>query len=84
MKIEILRPDAGGMGYYVAELEEPETQNKDPWGVTWFADIDKWCESTFGNQDSWGAEPDTGWKRMRNKYFFVEESQLSWFLIKWL
>jgi hypothetical protein len=83
VKIETTKPGSGGFGYYTAELEEPTIQ-EDIWGVKWFPEIDKWCEETFGPQDLWGEEPVNGWKRMRNKYFFVDDSQLTWFLIKWL
>jgi len=79
VKIETHKPYSSGLGYYVAELEELGTIN-DPW----YPDIDEWCENTFGQQDLWGEEPQTGWKRMGNKYFFVQEDKLSWFLIKWL
>jgi hypothetical protein len=83
MKIETHKAHATGMGYHVAELEEP-WPDSDSWGLHWYPDIDKWCEDTFGPQDLWGEKSVTGWKRMRNKYFFVEETTLSWFLIKWL
>jgi len=83
VKIETHKPEYAGLGYYVAELEELDTPD-DIWGIHWYTDIDKWCESTFGQQDIWGEEPVTGWKRIRNKYVFVKEDQLSWFLIRWL
>ena len=83
MKIETHKPETTGMGYYVAELLELDTEN-DPWGRTWYPEIDAWCTDTFGQQDAWGEEPNTGWKCLRNKYFFVKEDQLSWFLIRWL
>jgi hypothetical protein len=84
MKIETQKPAEDGMGYYVAELEEPADSGKDPWGAEWYRDIDEWCKTTFGHQDLWGEEPCTGWKRMRNKYFFVDEDKLAWFLLRWL
>lgn len=85
MKIETQKPDSGGLGYFVAELEEPAWIDIDDiWGLRWFPEIDEWCENTFGPQDLWGEEPVSGWKRMRTKYVFVKEDQLSWFLIKWL
>lgn len=83
MRIELLNPDNGGAGYYVAQLEEPETTVV-PWGWDWYPDIDIWCETTFGQEDLWGQEPLSGWKRMRNKYFFVEENQLTCFILRWL
>lgn len=82
MRIEIHKPDESGAGYHVAELEEPETTD-DPWGIKWFPEIDQWCEETFGKQDFWGSSIVSGWKRMRNKYFFTDEDKLSWFVIKW-
>lgn len=86
MKIEVHKPHEAGYGYYVAEMEEPRGDEliNDAWGFNWFPDIDAWCESTFGQQDYWGEEPQNGWKRMRNKYYFTNEDKLSWFLIKWL
>lgn len=82
MKIEIHKSDSTGLGYYAAELEEVDN-SYDIWGIDWYPDIDQWCKDTFGQQDFWGEEPVTGWKRMRNKYFFVKEDQLAWFLIRW-
>lgn len=82
MRIELLNPDNGGAGYYVAQLEEPDTSPI--WGWDWYPDIDIWCETTFGQEDLWGQEPLSGWKRMRNKYFFVEENQLTCFILRWL
>lgn len=81
MHIKVLTPDTGGVGYYVAELDEPYPL---PciW-ETWYPDVDEWCENTYGEEDMWGSPPLSGWKRMRNKYFFVEGDKLSWFLIKW-
>lgn len=86
MKIDIGKPDDTGWGYYVAELEIPEiTENHwDVYGSTWYHEIDQWCEDTFGVQDCWGEDSVSGWKRMRNKYFFVDKEKLSWFLIRWL
>lgn len=83
MKIEVHKPEDTGAGYHVAELEEPDDIS-DLWGFNWFPEIDDWCESTFGQQDLWGEQPVSGWKRMRAKYFFTDSSKLSWFLIKWL
>lgn len=71
-------------GYYIAELEEPKMQDiLDIWGLSWFSQCDEWCTESFGDSDIWGTEPVTGWKRMRNKYYFTEEKQLNWFVIKW-
>lgn len=83
MKIETHKPESAGLGYYAAELEEINTPD-DIWGHKWYPDIDTWCEDTFGQQDLWGEAPVTGWKRIRNTYFFVKEEQLAWFLIRWL
>lgn len=72
-------------GYYIAELDLPAPGEvaKDPYGSYWYPDIDAWCESTFGEMDLWGDEPQTGWKRMRNKYFFTEEKLMSMFVLRW-
>lgn len=72
-------------GYYIAELEFPTPGKlaKDPYGHGWYPDIDAWCESTFGEMDLWGDEPQTGWKRMRSKYFFTDQKKLEWFVMRW-
>ena len=75
--------------YYVAELDEPDwnpvrNHGFDPWGGNWYPDIDIWCIQTFGKSDLWGEKPVTGWKRMRNKYFFTEEKLLDMFVMRWL
>ena len=70
-------------GYYIAELDEPEDEVLDIWGHSWFSECDEWCAKTFGKSDLWGEEPVNGWKRMRNKYFFTEEKNLSWFVLRW-
>ena len=56
---------------------------EDPWGRDWFPEIDQWCIDSFGEQDIWGEEPVNGWKRMRNKWYFIDESMLSMFMLKW-
>jgi hypothetical protein len=68
-------------GYYVAELEEPHPAL--PWGQDWYPEIDQWCNETFGSEDLWGENPVNGWKRMRDKYFFIDEAKLSWFVLRW-
>ena len=71
-------------GYYVAELDEPELDSRmNMWGNYWFPEIDQWCEQVFGPSDVWGEEPVTGWKRMRNKFCFIEEKQREWFKLRW-
>lgn len=71
-------------GYYTAELDEPKwTPRMNLWGQDWFPDIDQWCEDVFGKGDLWGEEPVNGWKRMRNKYFFTDETKLEWFVLRW-
>lgn len=83
MKIRTSDLNGGNGGYYIAEIEEPDNPGNDIWGQEWYPDIDKWCAETFGAQDFWGIEPVTGWKRMRNKYFFDHQDKLSWFVIRW-
>jgi hypothetical protein len=71
-------------GYYTAELDEPEWHpNMNMWGQDWYPEIEKWCRITFGKSDLWGEEPVNGWKSMRNKFFFTEEKQLEWFILRW-
>lgn len=70
--------------YHIVELEEPEwIKDLNPWYHHHYKDTDDWCEKTFGPGDIWGEEPVTGWKRMRNKYFFTKESLRSWFVLRW-
>lgn len=71
-------------GYYIAELDEPQWHpGLNLWGADWYPEINNWCEQTYGTGDLWGEEPVTGWKRMRNKFFFREEKQLEWFVLRW-
>ena len=73
-----------GNDYYIAELEYPEQAKKlDIWGLSWYTEIDDWCTRTFGPQDMWGEEPVSGWKKMRNKYYFTKDSQRAFFILKW-
>ena len=48
-----------------------------------FQDVDAWCTATFGEQDLWGEDPVTGWKRMRNTYYFTDKSKKDWFVVRW-
>ena len=48
-----------------------------------YDETDIWCEETFGIRDAWGEIPVTGWKRMRNKYYFIEERNLELFVMRW-
>ena len=71
-------------GYYIAELDEQEvTDPIDNWGHSWYPEADSWCEHTFGSSDLWGEEPLNGWKRMHNRYFFVDQAKLNWFVLRW-
>lgn len=71
-------------GYYTAELDEPPWRPElNLWGTDWYPDIDAWCEEAFGPGDLWGEEPVTGWKRMRNKFFFVSNDELALFVLRW-
>lgn len=71
--------------YYIAALPYYEAfgLNPDQWGINWFPDVDAWCEQIFGKSDIWGEEPDHGWKRMRNKYFFTDDSKRTCFMLRW-
>mgnify|MGYP003352725831 CR=1 FL=1 len=68
--------------YYTVEIMEDHLPD-DPWYHRSFPNVDTWCAETFGDQDRWGDEPVTGWKRMRNTYFFTEKSKMDWFVVKW-
>jgi hypothetical protein len=70
--------------YFILELAvTDEMIAKDPWGREWFSEIDQWCNDSFGEQDVWGQNPVSGWKRMRHKYFFTKEDMCSMFMIRW-
>jgi hypothetical protein len=71
-----------GVDYYIVEIDE-DHQSGDTWYERSFPDVDSWCEHTFGEQDLWGETPVTGWKRMRNQYFFTEEGKRDWFVMRW-
>jgi hypothetical protein len=71
------------VGYYIAVLEEPINSSHDLWYHESYKDTDEWCEQTFGAQDSWGENPVTGWKRMRNKYFFTTDASRGLFVLRW-
>lgn len=82
MKLEIV--DYVNGPYRIVELEEPEwVSSINPWHHYDYKDVNAWCEQTFGPQDAWGAEPVSGWKSMRNRYYFVGEDKLNWFLLRW-
>ena len=78
----VVEPHYDEFLYYMITLNEP-TDSKDPWFINEYQDTDKWCEETFGAQDLWGQEPVTGWKRMRNRYYFVSESSRELFVLRW-
>lgn len=86
MNITIYSPDKEGMGYWIAEIDEPT--NIDPKDLYYIKlkqhiDIDEWCEETYGPSDYWGESAISGWKRMRNKYYFVNENDLLMFKLRW-
>jgi hypothetical protein len=82
MELEIIETLGGD--YHIVELEEPiKHAGDDTWYHDEYLDVDAWCEQTFGPQDIWGSEPVSGWKRMRNRYYFVDENKLSWFMVRW-
>ena len=81
MKLEIVEHYGGD--YHVVELEDPIDNGHDLWYFEGYKDTDVWCEQTFGLQDLWGEPPVTGWKRMRNRYYFVGETKMSLFLMRW-
>lgn len=69
--------------YHIVEVPDPINVGKDLWDNESYTATDLWCEQTFGPQDVWGSEPATGWKRMRNRYYFVDENKLDWFVLRW-
>ena len=81
MKLEIGKVYGGD--YYTVDLEESANVDCDPWYRYEYRDVDDWCEQTFGPQDIWGAEPVSGWKRMRNRYFFGGKDKLNLFVLRW-
>jgi len=81
MKLEIIEKQGGN--YHIVELEEPVDNSQDLWYFDEYKDTDLWCEQTFGPQDIWGRDIITGWKRMRNRYYFVGEDKLNWFVLRW-
>ena len=81
MKLEVVEIHGGD--YHIVELEDPIDKGHDLWYFDEYEDIDLWCEQTFGPSDIWGQEIETGWKRMRNRYFFVGEDKLNWFVTRW-
>ena len=84
MEIKVGPRLGGYCGYYIAELDEQEvTDPIDTWGHSWYPEADDWCNQTFGPSDIWGEESVNGWKRIRNKYFFVEQSSLAMFILRW-
>ena len=68
--------------YSTAEIDE-DHEIHDPWYEDSFHDVDAWCEQTFGDQDLWGEQPVSGWKRMRNVYYFVDPGHLNLFVLRW-
>ena len=81
MRLEIVETFGGD--YHIVELEDPIDNSQDLWYFDDYTDIDEWCERTFGPQDIWGQEIVTGWKRMRNRYFFVGKDKFNWFVMRW-
>ena len=81
MIVEIQYPSSD-TGYYIVTVQEP-LNNYDPWHYEAYHEVDNWCTQTFGKTDIWGEEPVTGWKRMRNSYFFLYESHLTLFKLRW-
>ena len=69
--------------YYIVEIDEDPIWSGDVWYERSLQEVDSWCEQTFGDQDLWGETPVTGWKRMRNQYFFTDKSKRNWFVVRW-
>jgi hypothetical protein len=70
--------------YYIVQVDVTDAMlAEDPWGREWFPEIEAWCHQTLGQQDMWGEPVVTGWKRMRNKFFFADEDMLTMFKLVW-
>ena len=73
-----------GIDYYILQLEDEDIfESSDKWGHELFPEQIEWCRQTFGDEDIWGELPVTGWKRMRNKFFFTTEDQRTLFALRW-
>ncbi len=74
-----------GVDYYIAELSDitDEMWATDPRGYHWHTDVAEWCTNTFGPSDIWGENPVTGWKQMRNKFYFTKASMRTFFILRW-
>ena len=55
-------------------------------GVPW-REMAEWCRDTFGASTGsiWSAwqEPSERWYANNSKFWFREEADLSWFLLRW-
>ena len=56
-------------------------------GVSW-RDMSAWCSETFGSSTGsiWSAwqEPGERWYANNSKFWFREEADRTWFILKWL
>jgi hypothetical protein len=68
--------------YHIVQILK-ECDPDDLWYLKSFHDVDEWCSDTFGPQDIWGSDPTSGWKRMRNNYYFLDKQDLMIFVLKW-
>lgn len=69
--------------YYFAELGEFVAPDRDIFCNIPMKPLEDWCESVFGEQDIWGSEPVSGWKRMRNTFYFTREELRDMFVLRW-
>ena len=81
MKLSLDNHFGAGL-YHTVTVEEDHLEN-DAWYDNSLNEVDAWCVETFGVSDSWGDTPYSGWKRMRNVYFFIDKSKKDWFVIRW-
>jgi hypothetical protein len=57
-------------------------------GVSW-RDMSDWCSETFGpvsdvwQADKWFTEPGARWYQNNAKFWFRDEADRIWFLLRW-
>ena len=72
-----------GSRYYtvapVAEFGEVQGQYNQQWN-----DMENWCKKTFGDTPSDGVwTPSARWYVNNSKFWFREQKDLEWFMLKW-
>lgn len=83
MRVTVLNHVGNFCEYWAAAFEDFQYDKTDPYCHIPMAPIEDWCEDVFGEQDIWGSDPVTGWKRMRNVFYFTQESARDMFVLRW-